>query len=123
LSEIGAVPTEAEIEPLLEEKAKIVIWKWHRGCAPELVDREWEPFYQEVRQGALRRLKNFRHGGPKSLDEFVYLACYFSLVDIQRRACPLSASNLRPKARAALEAQLKPQCWPLLDQLSYKEIS
>jgi len=76
-------PTEDELDHALRQGAKFAISKHHRGPPPGRM--EWSDLTNEVIVGALPRLRNFRHGGRKTLKEFAYMACYQSLKDIQRR--------------------------------------
>ncbi len=118
VSASGGVPTEEEIEAALRDKARLAVFRRHRGCPPQIVDRCWENLYQEISARVLPRLLKFRHGGKYSLGEYCYFACCCALADIQRKNFPLSDSRLRPNARARLEALLSPQSqyYPLFDR-------
>lgn len=75
-------PTQEELDAAVQRGMRIAVNKHHRGRPPK--DGDWEDLFQEVMVRALQRLRNFQHGGRKTLDEYAYMAAYFSLVDIQR---------------------------------------
>ncbi len=79
-----SLPSPEQLASAVDRNSRVVIARWHRGNAPREVDFDFESLRQEVTLGALRRLKIFRHGGRKTLEEFAYLACYQSLRDLQR---------------------------------------
>jgi hypothetical protein len=77
-------PTDEELQQAIDIKARIVVWKWHRGRPP--AGMTFEDLYQEITLRTLVRLKNFMHGGKYTLGEYAYLAACYSLADIQRES-------------------------------------
>ena len=93
-------PSPEELDHVLREKSRIAVLRWHRGRPPR--GMTFDDLIQSVILGALERTKNFRHGGVKTLGEFVYVACCFSLADIQRKD---------------MRVQRPPPDYPLLDHI------
>lgn len=95
-------PTQDEILDALPNAAQTVMFKFHKGRPP--VGMNWEDLKEEIICRGLKRLKNFQHGGKKTLREYAYKSCEFALRDIQRE-------NL------ILERNMKsqPEHLPLLD--------
>lgn len=98
-----AKPSDAEVQEALHWAVKLAINKQWRGLPPK--GWTWEDLYQAVTLGALRRLKNFRHGGKVKLRNFSYLACCYELLEIGR-------SNVR----RSREETAEPKKFPLLDR-------
>lgn len=79
---VRAKPSQDEHERTLQWAARMAIAKRHHGRPPKSMS--WEDLRQEVILITLDKVKDFRHGGPKRIDEFYYLAACFALADIQR---------------------------------------
>jgi hypothetical protein len=94
-------PTRDEIETTLTAAVKMAVWKRHRGRPPKGMN--WEDLYQEVATGTFPKLKNFMHGGRKTLFEFTYVSACWVLADIQEKDI---------KANPA-----EPPSYPLFDEL------
>ena len=58
----------------------------HHGPVPRVcgINGDWTAFRATLIEYAWGRMKNFEHGGKKTLKEFAYIAAYFTLRDIQR---------------------------------------
>ena len=106
---VRRVPTPAEIEVVFHAKLFPILRRCHRGRPPD--GMSWEDLQQEVRVGALQRLRKFRHGGQKSLWDFAGGALYYALRDIQRES-----------VRKWLADRATPRTYPLLDLLSEPEL-
>jgi hypothetical protein len=74
--------TPEEIEEVFRLKLFPILRKCHRGRPPKGMN--WEDLQQEVRLGALVRMRAFRHGGKKTLWDFAGGCLYYALRDIQR---------------------------------------
>jgi len=96
-------PTAAEIEFVFRKKLFPILRRCHHGRPPD--GMSWEDLQQEVRVGALRKLKIFRHGGKKLLWDFAGGALFFALRDIQKQC-----------VRRWLAASRRPQTYPLFDE-------
>ena len=94
----GQAPRANEMEIVVEVSAKRAVWTRHRGKPPK--GMTWEDLYQEVAIGTMRRLKNFRFGGPKSFKEFAYMAACYTLLDIQARDIAIT-NELRKGKKSA----------------------
>ena len=78
------IPNPDDVAHAVDRSARIVIARFHRGIAPREVDFDFTALHSEIQLGALKRLRMFRYGGPKTLNEYAYLAAYQSLRDFQR---------------------------------------
>jgi hypothetical protein len=76
------VPGQAEVAAALREAARTVIAKHHRGPPP--LGWDWSDLRQEVILRALPRLRAFRRGGSRTLQEYAYMSCYFGLRTLHR---------------------------------------
>ena len=99
--------TPEEIEEVFQKKLFPILRKCHRGRPPK--GMSWEDLQQEVRLGALVRMKQFRHGGKKSLWEFAGGCLFYSLRDIQRAS-----------VREWLASMGEPKTYPLLDRMEWE---
>lgn len=81
-------PTPEENQLCLNLYAHVVINRHHLGVMPG--NQGFENARQEIVLRALKRMRNFRHGGKKNICEFAYMSCYFSLRDMQREDVKLS---------------------------------
>jgi hypothetical protein len=106
LFEMGLVqrqpPEPEELERALTEAVKMAIYKRHRGRPPNTV-KTWEDLKQEVAMRAYHRLRNFRHGGRKTLTEYSYVAACYALTDIHRENMWRN-DNIQPQSYPLLEA-------------------
>lgn len=75
-------PTEDELSTAVQWAARMRIFKDYRGRPPR--DWNWDDLNQAVQLGALKRLRNFRHGGEKTLHEYASMAAYYTLMEICR---------------------------------------
>jgi DNA-directed RNA polymerase specialized sigma24 family protein len=75
-------PTDAELEEAVSRAASINLYKHYKGRPPR--GMSWEDLQQEIILRTLKRLRNFTHGGRKTLSEFSYFAAYCALMDICR---------------------------------------
>jgi len=96
-------PTQDEILEALPNAAQTVMFKFHRGRPP--MGMNFEDLKEEIIVRGLKRLKNFQHGGKKTLREYAYKSCEFALRDIQRE-------NMETERRM----KAIPQTFPLLEQ-------
>ena len=102
---VRRAPAPDEIENVFRRKLFPILRRCHRGRPPD--GMSWEDLRQEVRLGALQRLRKFRHGGKKTLWDFAGGALYFALRDIQRES-----------VRRWLATKDEPKVYPLLDSIS-----
>ena len=98
---VRTAPTPDELMDAAATAARINMWKHYRGRPPRGWD--WEDLQQEIIMGTLGRMKNFRHGGAKTISEFAYYAAYCALMDI---------------CREYMIAPVEPREYPLLEQLA-----
>lgn len=75
-------PTKEEFFVCLKLYSFLVLKRHHFGVMPGYED--YESTRQEIITRALKRVKNFTHGGKKNICEFVYMSCYWALRDMQR---------------------------------------
>jgi DNA-directed RNA polymerase specialized sigma24 family protein len=75
-------PTEEELLQVVQWAAKMRIYKNYHGRPPRGWD--WADLNQEIIQRTLNKMKDFRHGGPKTLKEYAAMAAYHSLIDVCR---------------------------------------
>lgn len=98
---VRIAPSESEILAAASSAARINLWKHYRGRPPRGWD--WEDLEQEIVMRTFHRMRNFRHGGPKTIDEYAYVSAYHALIDI---------------CREHMIATVEPREYPLLEQLA-----
>jgi hypothetical protein len=94
-------PTEEELLRVVQWAAKMRIYKDYRGRPPRGWD--WNDLQQEVIQRTLEKMRNFLHGGPKTITEFAAMAAFQALMDI---------------CREHMIQNEEPRIYPLLEQES-----
>jgi hypothetical protein len=110
---MGPPPTEEELAEIVPQKAAIALLKNHRGKPP--YGMSFEEYKQEVIIGALQKCRRFRHGGAKTLEEFAFMSCLFTIRDSQRKAIQLLN---RQKKDGGFEAVCDPYSMNNLDSLA-----
>lgn len=95
-------PTRDELDTVLPWAAKTVMHQLHRGRPPSGMD--WEDLLNEIIGHAIPRLKNFQHGGKKTLQEYSYMSCKFALRDIQAKYLKSQRDSVRVEYLPLFEA-------------------